>query len=418
MLAIKGGDPSVTLPFPEHPVVGKEEREAVDRVFDRNQFSQFIASAGKAFLGGEEVQAFEQEVAAKAGCKYGVAYNSWTSGLHAAVASAHKYNQPLGSVVLTTPYTFTSSATCALMNNQIPGFVDVDPQTCNITAETLEQALKRFSPVPKTLVLVHLFGLPADIDSILEVCNKHDIAVIEDAAQAPGAEYKESPIGSMGLMGGFSFTQSKAVMSGEGGILVTNNDRVVKAARMVRNHGEAVTDGDRTYNAEVLGMGYRMTELAAAIGRAQWSKLDHVNNIRIDLNERFKTRIGDMCDFISFQKVGKDMRHVYYTTTMFFDSKRAGVHRDVFCDALIAEGVPIFKGYVKPLYLQTLYQSRQHTALSFAKPKYEKGSCPTAEKLWKDDLFFMMCLRPPMGDDLFEQIISAYKKVIDNIGSL
>ena len=125
-LACEGGPKAVKLEYPPHPVVGPEERQAVMRVFKNKQFSQFIASDGKNFLGGPEVKAFESMVASGSECEYGVAYNSWTSGLHAAVAACEP---KFGDGVFCTPYSFTSSATCAQMNNFAPIFEDVDPQT-------------------------------------------------------------------------------------------------------------------------------------------------------------------------------------------------------------------------------------------------------------------------------------------------
>lgn len=417
-LAYKGGPKSITLPFPPHPVVGVEERVAVDRVFARNQFSQFIASAGKNFLGGIEVQEFEKTVSKSVECEYGVAYNSWTSGLHAAVAAC---GVQAGDGVFVTPYTFTSSATCALMNNCAPIFVDVDPKTCLITPETLQNAINQHPDV-KVLVVVHLFGLPADMDPIMEICQKHEIRVIEDAAQAPGSTYKGRQIGSIGDCGGFSFTESKSVMSGEGGVLVTNDNHIATRAQMVRNHGEAVTGlaENRTYNSEILGMGYRITELAAAIGTEQWKKLPLFNAERIRLNEEFKDFIRSKCDFIDFQEAPYNCQHVYYVTPMLFNADKAGIPRDTFADAVTAEGLNVFKGYVKPLYMQDLYQNRNHHALRELRPdvSYSPGICPNAEKLYKDKLFFIMSLRPIMNDDLFGQIKGAFSKVIDNIDQL
>lgn len=417
-LACKGGPKAITLPFPPHPIVGEEERAAVDRVFERNQFSQFIASAGKNFLGGLEVRGFEDIVASDSECKYGVAYNSWTSGLHAAVAAC---GVQFGDGVFCTPYTFTSSATCALMNNCAPIFVDVDPKTCNISPETLKMAIKNY-PSVKVLVLVHLFGLPADMDGIMQLCRQHDIKVIEDAAQAPGAVYKGKKIGSIGDCGGFSFTQSKTIQCGEGGVLVTNDDTIATRAQMVRNHGEAVVGlaENRTYNSEILGMGYRITELAAAIGQEQWKKLEQFNNIRIKLNEEFKEFIRSKCDFIDFQEADYDCKHVYYVTAMLFDAEKAGVSRDVFAGAVAAEGIHLFKGYVKPLYLQDLYQNRNHFVLRVARKDvdYSPGLCPNAEKLYKEKLFFTMALRPHLSPELFDQIKTAFGKVIDNIDQL
>lgn len=417
-LACKGGPKAITLPFPAHPVVGFEERAAVDRVFERNQFSQFIASAGKNFLGGLEVRGFENIVASGSNCKYGIAYNSWTSGLHAAVAAC---GVKFGDGVFCTPYTFTSSATCVLMNNCAPIFVDVDPKTCNISPTTLEIAIKKH-PEVKVLVLVHLFGLPADLDPIMKICRRHGIKVIEDAAQAPGATYKDRKIGSIGDCGGFSFTESKTVMNGEGGVLVTNDEHIATRAQMVRNHGEAVAGlaENRTYNSEILGMGYRITEIAAAIGQEQWKKLNSFNSARVLLNEAFKSFIRSKCDFIDFQEADYPCQHVYYVTPMLFDANKAGISRDVFVDAVAAEGVHLFKGYVKPLYMQDLYQNRNHYVLKHFRKDvdYSPGLCPSAEDLYQNKLFFMMALRPHVGPELLQQIQMAFGKVIDNVDQL
>lgn len=414
-LAIHGGTPAVTLKYPPHPVIGNEEKVAVAKVFERNQFSEFIASKGKNFLGGTEIRAFEELVARDTKCKYGVAYNSWTSGLHAAVAACGTKSF---DKVLVTPYSFTSSATCALMNNCTPIFVDVDDTTCMISPETLNAAVKQY-PDAKVLVLVHLFGMPADIDPIISICEEHDIKIIEDCAQAPGAIYKGEAVGGIGHCGGFSFTQSKCISSGEGGMLVTNDSHIASIARMVRNHGEATEYGkDRTYDSQFLGMGYRMTEISAAIGRQQWLKLDEFNKCRTDLNKNFKEFILNSCDFIKFQDAPYDHKHVYYVTPMLFDNQKAGVSRAKFAAALKAEGVNIMEGYIKPLYKQSLYQNRAHLALQNINIDYSDGICPNAEDLHYNKFMMMMDLRPPMGDDLLGQIKEAFSKVIDNVGWL
>lgn len=414
-LALNGGPKAFDVDLPAHPIVGAPERTAVERVFERNQFSEFLATPGKPFLGGIEVRAFEERVARDSGCAYGVAYNSWTSGLHGAVAAcgvrALEY-------VYVTPWSFTSSATCALMNNAIPVFVDVDPRTGNIGPEQLETAIARY-PGGKALVLVHLFGLPADMDSILDICARHGIRIIEDAAQAPGATYKGHPIGSLGTCGGFSFTQSKTVMSGEGGVLVTNDEQVAEVARMVRNHGE-VLQAKRTYNSEFLGMGYRMTEIDAAIGHAQWERLGELNTTRRTLNARFRKHIENLCDFITFPSADYTHEHAYYVTPLWFDAQKAGLTRARFCEALTAEGIPLGQGYVKPLYLQDLYQKRRHLALDprFNSIDYSPGICPNAEHLHTERCFLLPFLRAPMGDDLLAQLCATFEKVIAHVPSL
>jgi len=413
MLAILGGEPAIKSQWPLHPVVGSDEFDAVKRVFDRNQFSEFIASAGDNFFGGIEIHGLEASVANYARCDHGVAYNSWTSGLHAAVAAiGASYNDK----ILVSPYSFTSSATCALMNNCLPIFVDVDPQTCNISIKSLEEAIIRY-PDAKAVVVVHLFGMPADMDSILALCSKHNIAVIEDCAQAPGAEYKGQKVGSLGACGGFSFTQSKTVMCGEGGVLVTNDESIATVAKMMRNHGEVIdSTSKRTYNSQILGMGYRMTEIDAAIGKVQWGKLDKFNQYRIEVNCEFKDFIGNACDFISFQDAPYHHKHVYYATPMLFDENKAGISRERFIEMLTAEGIKIYGGYVRPLYLQNLYQHRTHHILANNRyVDYSKGICPNAENLHYKKFMAMFDLRPYMAHSLLQEIKVGFQKVIDYI---
>jgi len=254
----------------------------------------------------------------------------------------------------------------------------------------------------------------------METCREHDIAVIEDCAQAPRARYGGRFAGSIGDCGGFSFTQSKCVMSGEGGILVTNNSDIAHTAQMIRNHGEATEYGkSRSYDSEFLGMGYRMTEIAAAIGSEQWKKLDHLNHHRIRLNSMFIEYIKEECGFIEFQDASYDHKHVYYVTPMLYNEQLAGVPRSVFAAAVRAEGVNIMEGYIKPLYLQSIYQNRAHIALDTTLGiSYDKGICPNAEELHGNRFMMLMDLRYPLDDEMLEQIKHAFHKVINNMGSL
>ena len=259
-LALLGGKPIRTRPFPAYPVIGEEEKRAVMEVLDSGQLSTFSASR-QGFLGGRKIQAFEAAFAEYHGIRHAIAVNSATSGLHAAVAACEVGP---GDEVIVPPYTFTATATAVLHHNAIPVFVDVDPVTFCMDPAQLEKAI---TPRTKAVIPVHLLGHPADMDAILAIARRHHLKVIEDCAQAPGARYKGRLVGTMGDCGVFSFQETKNMVTGEGGMVITNDPDLAERARMIRNHGEAVIAGEpRKYLTSTIGWNYRMTEIEAAIG--------------------------------------------------------------------------------------------------------------------------------------------------------
>jgi perosamine synthetase len=265
-LALLGGKPVRTEPFPDYPVIGAEEKLAVMEVLDSGRLSTFSASR-QGFLGGQKIQAFEAAFAEYHGTAHAIAVNSATSGLHAAVAACEIGP---GDEVIVPPYTFTATATAVLHHNAIPVFADIDPVTFCLDAARVEAAV---TPRTKAIIPVHLLGHPADMDAIMAVAQRHGLKVIEDCAQAPGARYKGRLVGTMGDCGVFSFQETKNMATGEGGMVITNDDAIAERARMVRNHGEAVVAGEaRRYLTSTIGWNYRMTEIEAAIGLVQLGK--------------------------------------------------------------------------------------------------------------------------------------------------
>jgi len=409
-LAIKGGSKVRTKPFPKHPMIGQEEKKQVLEVLETGNLSTFIASPGEGFLGGEKIREFEEKFSKKIGTNYAVAFNSATSALHAAVVSV---GVKPGEEVIVPPYTFTSTATSSLMHNAIPVFCDVKNDIFCLDPKKIENLL---SPLSKAIVPVHLFGHSCDMDEIKNIAEKNNLKIIEDCAQAPGGEYKNKILGTMGDCGIFSFQESKNIMTGEGGMLVTNNEEIANVARMVRNHGEMIfpqTKG-RTYKSEFLGWGYRMTELEAAIGIAQISKLDYLNKERINLASYLANKINKI---EGLKHVKYDfVKHVYYMFAFSYDEKTVGISRDLFCQALRAEGIPCSAGYVKPLYLNPLYLEKRAFAFKNykGKTKYEKGICPVAESLHEKKLVAFEICRPPATIDDMNDIIFAIQKIIEN----
>jgi len=409
-LALFGGKKTRNKPFPKHPVLGEEEKKAVLEVLETGNLSTFRAEAGKYFLGGDKIRRFEEDFANFVGTKYAVAFNSATSALHAAVTAI---GVKPGEEVIVPPYTFTSTATCVLMNNSIPVFADVQADIFCIDPRSIE---KKISPLTKAIIPVHLFGHPAEMDEILSIAKKNNLRIIEDCAQSAGAKYKNKIVGSLGDCGIFSFQETKSISTGEGGMLVTDDENIAYISRMVRNHGEAILDNQniRTYKSEFLGWGYRMTELEAAIGIVQLKKLKNSNKIRRELAKRL-TDVINQLDGLNHVKRSY-VEHAYWFYAFSFDESKIGITRDQFVRALNAEGIPFGQGYVPPLYLNPIYHENKPFAYKFYKgtTTYEKGICPVTERLHQKELVSTIILRPPVNDKDLDDVIAAIKKVLDN----
>lgn len=233
------------------PYIGEEEKRAVLEVLDSGMLVQ-----------GPRVAALETEFARVHQVKHAVATSSGTTALHVALL-AHGIGA--GDEVITVAFTFIATVNCILYAGARPVFVDIEPDTFNIDATQIEAAI---TPRTKAILLVHLYGQPADMTTIMAIAEKHGLAVIEDACQAVGATHEGKPVGSFGT-GMFSLYATKNVMTGEGGMLTTNDDALADKARLLRAHGMR-----RRYYHEMLGYNYRLSDLHAAIGIEQMKRLD------------------------------------------------------------------------------------------------------------------------------------------------
>ena len=411
-LALFGGQKVRDKPFPHHPVIGDEEKKAVQEVLDSGRLSSFIAAPGENFLGGEKIRGFETLFREYHGTKYAVAFNSATAALHAAVVACGV--QP-GEEVITTPYTFTSTATSVLMNNSIPVFADIKEDTYNIDPTEIE---KNISPLTRAIIPVHLFGNPADMDEIIEIADKHDLKVIEDCAQSPGALYKGKLTGTLGDCGIYSFTENKNITSGEGGMLVTDDEEIAEIARLVRNHGEAVIAGQkRSYKSTILGWNYRMTEVDAAIGIEQFKKLNYFTDERIRLADYLAEGLKGV-EGLKMPVVYPNNKHVYYVFAMKYDESVIGIPRNRFVEALNAEGIPFGAGYIRPLYMSPIYHENKHFIYRYYKGKasYDEGLCPIAERCHFKELIMTLLTRPQATENDMDDIIHAVHKIIENKG--
>jgi perosamine synthetase len=409
-LAFLKGPKIRNQPFPNHPIIGDEEKKQVLDVLNSGNISTFIASPGEHFLGGEKIREFEKKFASHIGTKFAVTFNSASSALHAAVIAVGV--EP-GEEVIVPPFTFTSTATSSLMHNAIPVFCDITSDTYCMDSKQIESKISNLS---KAIIPVHLFGHACDMDEILKISKKHNLKIIEDCAQALDSEYKNQKLGTLGDCGIFSFQESKTITTGEGGMLVTNDENIAEIARMVRNHGEVVqpTMKKRSYRSEFLGWGYRMTEMEAALGIAQLEKLDYLVSERIKLGTFLAREINQI---EGLSHVQHDFaKHTFWMFGFRYDSEKIGISRNLFCDALVAEGIPCAAGYVEPLYMNPLYIEKRAFAFKHysGSASYGKGLCPVTESLHEKYLINTLICRPPATIDDMNDIVNAIKKIIKN----
>ena len=409
-LALFGGPKTRPRAFPPHPLIGEEEKRAVLEVLERGQLSTFIAAPGPCFLGGEKIRQFEQQFAVFHGVAHAVAFNSATAALHAAVVAAGV--QP-GEEVIVPPYTFTSTATCVLMHNAIPVFADIEDETYGLDPAAAERAV---SARTRAIIPVHLFGHPARMDEIMQLARRHRLKIIEDCAQAPGAMYKGRLVGTIGACGVFSFTESKTITTGEGGMLITDDPAIAEAARLVRNHGEVISEDqtERTYSSTLLGWNYRMTEMEAALGIVQFGRLPALNAQRIALARHLSERLQALRG-LSAPVVRPGCTHVYYAYPIAYDEQVVGVARDDFAKAVAAEGVPVGTGYVRPLYLSPIYHEQRPPAFRLydGDARYEQGLCPVAEAMHERRVLLLGIVRPPASLADMDDVVTAFTKVYE-----
>jgi dTDP-4-amino-4,6-dideoxygalactose transaminase len=416
-LALLGGTPVRTAPFPAYKVIGEEEKAAVNAVMDSGILSRFLGTWHPDFFGGPEVQAFEKEWAAISATKHAISVNSCTSGLYAAVGAV---GAGPGDEVICSPYTMIASATAAVAFNAVPVFADIDPKSYCISAATIAPKITERT---KAIIVVHIFGQAADMDPIMDLAKRHGIKVIEDCAQAPFGTYKGRPVGSLGDVGVFSLNYHKHIHTGEGGVCTTEDDRLADRLRMIRNHGENVTGelarGDIT---NIVGFNFRLSELHAAVGIEQLKKVAALVDARERISQRLSAALAGM-EGLAAPKVRPDCRHVYYEWSARYDAARTGVPRELFARALEAEGVPVSLGYVQPLYMLPLFQQRRAFGrdgypFTLTNSSYQRGLCPVAERMHEHELLEVHVCSYTFDEPELAGVVAAFEKVHANRGAL
>lgn len=419
-LALLGGDKTIQSPFRKYNPIGAEELQAAREVIESGVLSQFIGAWQEDFYGGPKVREFEHDAARYFGVKHAVTVNSWTSGLVAAVGAIGV--EP-GDEVIVTPWTMSASATAILQWNAIPVFADIDPKTYNLDPVSIE---KNITPYTKAIMVADIFGQSADMDAIMTIAAEHNLKVISDTAQAPGAMYKGRFAGTCAHVGGYSLNYHKHIHTGEGGILVTDDDRIAERLQLIRNHAEVVVAGKGVTDiSNMVGHNFRLGEIECAMGVEQLKKLDGFVRSRQLLAEALTEGLGNLRG-LATPVVMDDCTHVYYVYPMQLDLALLGLSRERICDALVAEGVNVSRSY-QNIHLLPMYQKKiafgsrgfpWSSDICRRDVDYGKGICPVAETL-NDSTYigFGMCVYD-LGLDDIRQISRAFQKVWANLDSL
>jgi dTDP-4-amino-4,6-dideoxygalactose transaminase len=385
--------PLRTQPFAPWPWFAPDDIEAATRVLQSGRINYWT---------GDEGRQFENEFAAFAGCRHGIALANGTVALELAL---YALGIGPGDEVVTTARTFIASASCAVMRGAVPVMADVDRDSQNTTAETIRAAL---TPRTRAIIAVHLAGWPCDMDPILELARERGLKVVEDCAQAHGATYKGRPVGSMGDVNAFSFCQDKIMTTGgEGGLLTTNDSDAWARAWAFKDHGksfEAVYQRSHgpgfRWLHESFGTNWRLTEMQSAMGRVLLRKLPEMVDKRRRLADTLTRRFSEM-PFLRVTVPASEIGHSYYKYYVFLRPERLrdGWSRQRVIDAINAEGIPCFSGSCSEIYLEK----------AFPKEMRPSSPLPVARELGETALMFLV--HPTLTEADMHDTANAVQKV-------
>ena len=372
------------MDFKRHNPIGKEEINAVNEVLKSGILSDFLGAESKQFYGGQRVQEFEEFSKNYFGVSNAISVNSWTSGLICAVGSLDI--EP-GDEIITSPWTMCATATSILHWNAIPVFADIDEETFCISPKSIKDCL---SPKTKAIMAVDIFGQSANYEEIRNVIPSH-VKVICDTAQAPGALRNGKYAGTLGDIGGFSFNYHKHIHTGEGGLIVTDNDYLAERCRLIRNHAEAViTSRPSSPLNNMIGYNFRMGEIEAAIAKCQLNKLENIVKKRQTV-ANILTEILTPVQEIMTPKILDGNTHVYYMYPLIIDSN---LNREHIVSKIKKAGIKgIAQGYTNihrlPLFINQQAYGNSSIPWSLNDKKYTYGlnTCPIAEKYHDNNVF-------------------------------
>ncbi len=392
-LALLGGPPVRTKPFPTWPRTSSSLGDSVLKTLENENWG----------VGSEAITRFEESFAVFQDAKYCISTNSGTAALWVALKAA---GVKAGDEVIIPAYTFIATASAVLMANAIPVFVDIDENTFNIDPHLIQKAITEKT---KAIMPVHIGGNPADLDSIINIGNQYNIPIVEDAAQAHGAEWKGKKVGAIGLGGIFSFQTSKNMTAGEGGAIITNDEHFKEACFSYHNCGRV--KGGEWYEHQHLGGNFRLNALAASLLTPQLKMIDGDMELRDKNKEKLDNALKQIDGFEvteSYPQTTRSAHHLYILK--YKKEKFNGIHRDIFFKAMQAEGVFTYAGY-KPIYKEQLFITDPEEYPWLKDYDYASMSLPITERICHEESVWLKQNHLLGNDKDIQDIIDAFEKV-------
>jgi dTDP-4-amino-4,6-dideoxygalactose transaminase len=372
-LAINGGDKACDVAWPRWPVWDDAERQALNAVLESGEWWY-----------GEKVAEFEAAFARFQNARFGISCTSGTTALETALLAL---GVGAGDEVIVPPYTFMATASAVLRVNAIPIFADIEAHTLNIDPADVQRKLTRRT---RAIIPVHVGGYIADMDRLNAIAREHNLSVLEDACHAWGSQWKGKGAGALGHCGVFSFQASKNITSGEGGIILTDDEELAAQCRSYTNCGRR--EGEPWYRHFIMGSNLRLTEFQAAILLAQLSRLEEQTMTRQANAAILDAGLRDIPGIVTLAPEPRLTRRSYHFYAFRIDSSVLGTTRDQLRAALAAEGVPVSAGWPTPLYKNPLFQTAGNGP-SFCprscpyygkETDYTQTSCPVCEQVCAD----------------------------------
>ncbi len=396
-LAINGGEPTRTDPYPPWPTQDPADIKAFERTYKSGQWG----------VGGTNVPEFAQQFAEFQGARYGVCVNSGTSALYIALKSAGVCPE---DEVITTGYTFQATVVAILMTYAVPVFVDTAPDSFLLDISKVEAAITEKT---KVILPVHIAGYPADLDALVDIAEKHNLKIVEDCAQAHGAEWRGRGVGSWGHLGCFSFQSSKNLCAGEGGIVLANDRKLYEQTWALHNCGRTPPDAEFGEVAP-FGGNFRMTEWQAGLLLSRLTRLEAETNYRHKNMRWLDGWLGEIPGIKVTPLDPRATRGGCHGYKALFDSEEfEDISRETFLKAIRAEGIPLGYWYTTPMYRAPLLASN----LFGQNLDYTGVHCPETEKICQTSISLSQNVLMANEEDI-EDIIKAAIKIRRNVAEL